>query len=153
MDGYRFLMHGVGPDLLTEAECNILGFLRQGYSLSDIAVEILISPQSVKNHLQRAARRLAIPGGAGMAQRILARIDGDALNEEKLLRLQPVQRDIVRQAIKGRSMTQIASDLGLGSASTVKSRMRDIYDRTGASTIGELRSLLVIPSSTKEPVL
>lgn len=145
-------MNRVGPDRLTDAERTVFSFLRQGYSYKDTGLEMHISPQSVKNHVDRAGRRLLIPGGHGLAQRMLARIDGDVLDDEKLRKLQPVQRDIVRLAIKGRSLKDIAFDLGLGSRNTVKERMRAIYDSTGASSVAELRHLLVIPISNTEAV-
>lgn len=146
-------MHAIGQDGLTEADRKLFLLLREGYTLKEAAIALGMSPQSAKSHVQRAGHRLLIPGGHGLAQRVLARIDGEVLDDEKLRKLKPVQRDIVKLAIKGRTLNEIARDLGLGSVQTVKGRLKDIYDRTGASTIGELRSLLVIPTSSKEAVL
>lgn len=138
-------MKHVGPDNLTDVERRILALVRDGASLADAALQLGSSYQWAKNHMQRAARRLDVAPGHGLTRRILLKFDGDLLDIKRMNKLTPVQRDIVSELIHARSYQQIAQRLGLGSQSVVRARVQVIFDKIGASSALELRSMLVIP--------
>lgn len=143
-------MNAADKDGLTEVDRQIVGLLREGLTMGQIGSVLKKSTQTVKNHVLRIGRRLMIPPGHGLAQRVLQKLDGDVLDPTRIARLNPVQRDIVAHAIRGASHRAIAQKLGLGSAGTVKNRMNAIYDLTGASNVRELRNLLVVPTLSME---
>jgi len=58
-----------GPAVLTQRESEVLSLLSRGYTYSEIATQLNISPNTVTSHIKNSYRKLAVHSGAAAVTR------------------------------------------------------------------------------------
>ena len=131
---------------LTPREADLAVTLIEAPSLAIAASRAGMTPQTGKETLQRACRRLGARNASDLVARLmdlscgLARVDAGIV--AAVLGLTPAEARVALAAALGRSVEETAGDLDL-SLDTVKSHRKAIFAKTGVSRDRDLRRLLM----------
>jgi DNA-binding CsgD family transcriptional regulator len=127
----------------TERDRQIFELAKQGVTRKEISLALGIAERTVAQHIRKVAARLGLSGNRQKTISILNVLDPVYVDQSRLARLTDRQRFIALRVIEGKANREIGDEIGV-STQTVKNHLRDVFDRTGASTRVELRDLVTI---------
>lgn len=126
---------------MTARELQVAALRNEGLEFGEIGAVLGISRDTVKGLMGKAAARLGLGGTNSIA--VLNRIFPVAIDENKLKRLNPRERDIARGVVAGKTNAEIAAEVD-SRVQVVKNHLHNIFDKIGASNRVELRSMLTV---------
>jgi DNA-binding NarL/FixJ family response regulator len=121
----------------TFAEKKVLALLCRGFSPIDIAKELCIQHRTVKQHLAHLYLRFGIFTPVKRVKLILAALPPQEPSDIVIPHFSPKQLAIMQRVCLGEQNSTIAMAFNT-SEQTIKNHLREIYDKTGASSRVEL---------------
>jgi DNA-binding NarL/FixJ family response regulator len=135
---------------LSDAERAVLRLVRSGASNKQIAMDLSISEPTVSRLLQRAVRKLGLPGATELAHFPWEGPDTSFmpyhLGPDELLRIGMPIRDVDRLASLTKSERDVLADLLRGHSNRVISVRRDRSPKTGANQVASVFAKLRVHS-------
>lgn len=127
---------------LSPRELQVLKLRKAGYQYREIAAELGITASTAKHYMVLIALRAGMLDKRHKTVRLLNEFYPAQINAAKLDVLTTTEKVIARAVFNGMNNSEIAVALGNLSLSTIRNKVRDIFNKTGAGSRIELREML-----------
>jgi DNA-binding NarL/FixJ family response regulator len=136
---------------VTACEAQVVNLVADGLCAAEIALELKISPRTVKARKQRAARKLGYKGKR-LDVFLVGAVCGSTISQSRLAMFPPRLQRAAKLAVRAMTNREIAESMRV-SPDSVRNYLRELFDVAGVWNRRELARFLLTEAGDTEAMM